>query len=591
MGTATSQEAIGTQRQPPARHKHTRRHAKCLLFHGRLCTKPHLRFKVEAREPAGLTLISLQRKSRGKNNACLRRQRIRRNGFGMAEAVVSLGAGTLVIGASAAALHTTGSLISNTEDKTHLRQNAWNGERLMRKEVERGLHLLIATTTAPSGQLADTNLNSEQYAQTLGVCKNLAETRMPANHFLPVFGIRMASLDEPIIYGISSNRSGNAYTLERCGVPLEMDGRYGEVANVFLSSVIEDIGVMPCADSSQECERPKNSDGSPMSLNDVLKQLDFSFQQIDDVGERTPNRGPFEPALAIQTDANRKLVKFVDPNSEAQGEYSYLESTNNLRSLAKLDLHFSAYARASTLADDNTENLDDDNTLLLDGSFFRNIHSKQMRFLVDGSGSMSACILWGSGRGKTRTYWNGDRYIRTRKICALTRMESLQSELLTLINQLPNDTRISIDSFSSDGYLNHRGWQLSKENLVTIGQTGARQSAARFINSLNDGDVRRWGGTEPWKGLDKALADINTDTLYFLSDGEPSTDRNGASWGEDDYLSTVKHYSDLNKTRNPKISINTTALGINSSWMKKLSKKNDGSHLMIDKDYITVAQQ
>ena len=588
---ATSQEATGIQCQPPARHKRTRRHAKCLLVHGRLCTKPHFRCKVETREPAGTTLISLQRKPRGKNIAGLRRQRVRRNGFGMVEAVVSLGAGTLVIGASAAALHTTGSLISNTEDKTHLRQNAWNGERLIRKEVERGLHLLIATTTPPSGQLADTNLNSEQYAQTLGVCKDLAEQRMPANHFLPVFGIRMASLDEPIIYGVSSNRSGNAYTLERCGVPLEMDGRYGEVANVFLSSVIEDIGVMPCADSSEQCEQPKNSDNSPMNLNDILKKLDFSFQQIDDLGERTPHREPFEPALAIQTDVNRKLVKFVDPNRQAPGEYSYLESTNSLRSLAKLDLHFSAYARASRLADNNPETMDDDNTFLLDGSFFRNIHSKQMRFLVDGSGSMSACILWGSGRGKARIYWNGRRYIRTRKICALTRMESLQSELLTLINQLPDDTRISIDSFSSDGYLNHRGWQLSKENLVTLGEAGARQSAARFINSLNDGDVRRWGGTEPWKGLDKALADINTDTLYFLSDGEPSSDRNGASWGEDAHLATVEHYSNLNQARNRKISINTTTLGISSLWMKELSKQNEGSHLMIDKNYIAVAQQ
>ena len=126
----------------------------------------------------------------------------------MAEAVISLGAGTLLIGASALALRTTGSLISNTTEKTHLRQNALNGERLMRSEVERGLHLLIATATAPSPALAHTDLNSEQYAQTLGACKNLAEVRRPASHFLPVFGIRMASLDEPIIYGISSNRSG-----------------------------------------------------------------------------------------------------------------------------------------------------------------------------------------------------------------------------------------------------------------------------------------------------------------------------------------------------------------------------------------------
>ena len=170
-------------------------------------------------------------------------------------------------------------------------------------------------------------------------------------------------------------------------------------------------------------------------------------------------------------------------------------------------------------------------------------------------------------------------------------MESLQNELLTLINQLPDDTHISIDSFSSRGFLNHRGWQLSKNNLVRIGAKGARLSATRFINSLNNGNVRRWGRTEPWKGLDKAFADNHSDTLYFLSDGEPTTSRNGRRWGKKDYLKTVSYYTRLNQKRDQKISINTTALGINSKWMNDLSDQNSGSHLMIDKDYISTSHQ
>ena len=506
----------------------------------------------------------------------------------MAEALVSLAAGTLLIGASAAALSTTGSLINRTESKTSLRHNALNGQRLMRSEIERSLHLLIATPTSTPTPLADTNLHAKQYAKTLKACQSLAETRPSQLAFKPLFGIRMASLDEPIIYGISSVARGTGYSIERCGLPFTMSGRYGDQSDRFLSPVIEHIGVMPCTKQHEHDCDPHNQDaGRSATLNRIVQNLDVQFRVIDGHGERTPFRAPYEPALALETDASRKLVKFVDPDPRTSQPYSYLELTNSTRSLSHLNLHFSAYARASSQEPSSPGGEDG----LLNGNFFRNIRSKRMRFLVDGSGSMSACILWGSGRGQNRIYWTGQRYIQTRTICALTRMEALQNELLMLLQQLPDDTRISIEAFSSRGYRNHREWSRSSDGLVTIGSKGTRESAARFINSLDDGNVLHWGATYPWDGLDESLADKEADTLYFLTDGEPSSSRRGGRWTSQDRQQTVDHYSTLNRKRDRKLAINSTAFGLSSEWMQNLSSQNDGAYLMINKDYVTIANQ
>ena len=294
-----------------------------------------------------------------------------------------------------------------------------------------------------------------------------------------------------------------------------------------------------------------------------------------------------EPAFAIETDSARKLIKIVSPRLQEEQKPSHLEIKNGLRSVSRHDLHFAMYSRASKIEDTSTN----EQGALLNGAFFRNISSNRVRFLLDGSGSMSACILWGSGRGQRRTYWTGNRYISTRKICALTRMESLQNELVMIINGLPEGTKINIESFSSRGYLNHRSWKPSLNGLISLDDTETRQSAISFVNSLNDGTVTRWGGTIPWDGLDAALKDPETETLYFLSDGEPNTNHQGREWANDRFISTVDHYISKNNQRSKKITINTTALGIKSNWMEDLANRSTGDYLMIDKTYSTIANQ
>ena len=79
--------------------------------------------------------------------AQLHQSRHRANGFaGMSELVIAAGMGTILIIASGLTLRSTGSMIKNSENKTTLRQNAINGVRLMRSEVERSMHLVINKT-------------------------------------------------------------------------------------------------------------------------------------------------------------------------------------------------------------------------------------------------------------------------------------------------------------------------------------------------------------------------------------------------------------------------------------------------------------
>ena len=71
---------------------------------------------------------------------------------------------------------------------------------------------------------------------------------------------------------------------------------------------------------------------------------------------------------------------------------------------------------------------------------------------------MSACVMWGDGYGAWRTFYdpNECRYCDTRKICALTRMEALISEMTMILEQLLNNTKVGLTYFSSGGYRNNK---------------------------------------------------------------------------------------------------------------------------------------
>ena len=503
-----------------------------------------------------------------------KRRSKRCRGMGTTEAIVSLAAGVLVIGAGAMALRSTDVLINRAEGKASLRQNTTNGLRLLRSEVERSMHIMVNGSKASQGVGFD--LADEQYAAPLQTCQAKASANNQV--FRPVFGLKMIELTDPVFYGISTSSSGKGYSLSRCGAPLSIDGTYNETDEIFIARVIDDIALMPCA--SGECTDTEDNNKTKR-LKDIASSLDVNFSTDS---YTTPERIYREPALRIETDPNYKLVKFIDPNTGT--EYndnlneSHLQLSNSSRSLSIYPLYLAAFARA----DKRLENYGETG-IAIDSAFFPELNSDRVAFLVDGSGSMSACILWGSGNGDKRTYWNGQRYQTTRRSCAMTRMESLQKELLAVLTDLHHnapDTKITLTAFSSKGYSNHREWSRSSDGLVRIGDVDQYQSAKEFVNSLSAGTVTRWGGTDPWDGLEKAMTMADVNAVYFLSDGEPSQDRRGRSWSSRDYGPTVEYYIAKNNQRTTPAKVFTTALGLESPWMKLFAERGKGVYTQID---------
>ena len=511
-----------------------------------------------------------------------------KNGFaGMSELVIAGGVGTLLIMASGAALQSTGTLIKQSEQKTTLRQNSTNGVRLMRSEVERSMHLVLNKSEAFSEDQTHINLNDSRYTSLVNECTALAGDRP----FKPLFGVKMIELNQPVLYGMSV--SSGAFTIERCGAPLNPDGQYNETANIFLSRVLEDIGAIPCIKKSELnggeslatiCEEDNST------KSEILNSTDFTF-----TAGKTPSRSERQPALRIETDTNYKLVKFIDPTaaSEGQDEDTITESFINKlgagdRQVTYQPLYFTAFARA----DKRLENFGGEGQGgPLNGAFFQNITSNNVRFVIDGSGSMSACVMWGDGYGSWRTFYDPSqgRYRDTRQICALTRMEALISEMTMILEQLPNNTKVGLTSFSSSGYGNNKEWIESKNGLMRLGDEGKRDSAIHFVNTLDNERVTRWGGTDPWNAIQKAFDDTETDTLYLMSDGRPNRDRNGGSWSNWDHQSTANYYAGENNNRkhngeDQALIVNTTSLGLESPWLEKLSELTQGYYNQIDKD-------
>jgi hypothetical protein len=111
-----------------------------------------------------------------------------------------------------------------------------------------------------------------------------------------------------------------------------------------------------------------------------------------------------------------------------------------------------------------------------------------------------------------------------------------------------------------------------------------RESAIVFVNSLDDPNPGYWGGTKPWDAIQAAFNDEEVDTLYLLSDGEPNNDRRGRSWNRDDYNETANYYASQNIGRDRQLKVNSTALGLSSPWMEKLSDLTNGDYIEINEN-------
>lgn len=504
-------------------------------------------------------------------------------GFGLTESLIALTVGTLVIGMGAVSLRSTQSLIKTSGERSNQQQNIVNGLRLMRSEIERSLYLIV-NGEHPEEEMAYTNLGS--YQNAISNCQSKAES------FIPLFGLKMTDVtEEPVIYGISGDSNATPYSIKRCGRPLGLDGRYDNSKPIFVAKVIDNISSVPCLEDSQkECKN------KPMLkyLNSPENSYYFGV-----VNNKTPSRQYQEPAFRFETDTSRKLFRIIAPidckdstNNSACSINSSVSVSSSSKESGKQTLELTAYTRA-----DKRLVMSDKSSNSLEGNWFRDVNSKRIRFLVDGSGSMSACMSWSYGYGEELetgdTYqtfhtpqgdplYRGNLFETTNAICHETRMERLQRELKVLINQLPQDAKISLEVFSTANRANNRQWNLSTSGLVTIGDPGNRDSAISFVESLDDDPPGDWGGTNPWDGLQRSFDDTEADTLYFLSDGLPTktlaTQRGNAEYSNN-YLPAALYFASLNDSRNRPLVVNTTSVMLSSEWMQELSDQTSGNYL------------
>ena len=490
------------------------------------------------------------------------------NGFSMSELVVSLSAGALIVTSSGVALQSTQKLVNQQTEKTSLRQNTLNGLRIMRSEIERSTHLVLQRSEPVEEGMEHTNLGDNKYDWIVGQCKNLSD------NFIPIVGTKMRELTEPVLYGLNISPTSNKYSLLRCGAPLDSNNSNQEFQDIAVTPILKNIGKIPCPTELE----PQNQCPSTTSITD--QNLDFKF-----TGGKTPIRKIHEPALRIETDINSKLVKFIDPTVEGddvtESFVRKLDSQN--QTLTTVPTYFAAFARADKRINLNGK---DGNGGILSGAFFKNVRSNRLRFVVDGSGSMSACVMWGEGYGDRRTYYdpNQSKYISRSRNCAFTRMEAMQSELTGILTDLPDETKIGLQAFSTSGRANNKGWQPSEQRLVTISEPEMRDSAIAFVNTLDDPYPTEWGGTKPWDAIQKAFDDEEVNTLYLLSDGKPNRDIDGGYWSSKDHDDTANYYAEQNKNRVIKLEVNSTSLGLNSPWMEKLSELTSGEYNQIDKN-------
>ena len=536
------------------------------------------------------------------------------SGFSLTEVLVALAAGTLVIGAGSLALRSTQTLIKSSGEKITQRQNTISGVRLMRSEIERSLHALV-NGPPPDAELAYTDLS--QYDTAIQQCQEISNglSSSPGGlsseqkaKFIPLFGLKMADVTgNPVLYGMGLGSTSRTFAIKRCGTPLGLDGRYDNDKEPFVAKVVDGISMMPCLayDEKNQCideDRPfPDKEINEINSLEILQHFsdgpngEYRYAVSDNT---TPTRNYLEPAFRFETDNSRKLIRVISPmncddSTEVCVENTQISVGGSSGVSTRQDLLLTAYARA-----DKRLMMADGETGALGSEWFRDVSSRNVRFLVDGSGSMSACMAWSYDENEaleigdtSRDYhtpqgdplYRGNSYESSKAICNETRMERLQRELSELIQKLPNDTRISLEVFSTPGYYNNRQWQKSKNGLVTLGDGDNRASALEFVSSLDEAAGKTWGGTNPWEGLTRSFNDTEADTLYFLSDGLPTSrlDIPGedASYSNQ-YKPAADYYAGLNETRkaNP-IKVNATSVMLASEWMKNLSDLTAGNYL------------
>jgi uncharacterized protein YegL len=167
------------------------------------------------------------------------------------------------------------------------------------------------------------------------------------------------------------------------------------------------------------------------------------------------------------------------------------------------------------------------------------LRSHHATFLIDTSGSMNARI----GTDKKRT-----------------RLDEAKRQLQNAIEKLVDDREFNIASYDS---VVHPLW-----NELHKAKPKARQEASERVAQFAIG-----GGTNICDALELAFKDLGVDTIYLLTDGEPTAGRIV------DPVQLAEQVQRWNWQR--QVVIHCIAIGEDSEFLKRLSKDSGGSYVCV----------
>ncbi len=172
------------------------------------------------------------------------------------------------------------------------------------------------------------------------------------------------------------------------------------------------------------------------------------------------------------------------------------------------------------------------------------ISSKRIAFLIDVSLSMLPIA-----RSKKKS---GEK---------LRKIDLLKRELGSVLRNLSIDTRINILAFDRSV----KSWQKSLRSL----SGGGLGSALEYVKKLGTG-----GGTNIFDSIELALGDPEVDTIYLLTDGQPTTGRYSTPDG------IIAGTRELNRARG--VTIHCIAFGAESDLLRKLAAEHAGEYRFVN---------
>ncbi|MBI4600621.1 MAG: VWA domain-containing protein [Planctomycetes bacterium] len=179
------------------------------------------------------------------------------------------------------------------------------------------------------------------------------------------------------------------------------------------------------------------------------------------------------------------------------------------------------------------------------------VWSSQLAIVLDVSGSMASSnlSLGTSGVGMTGTLKEG------------APIDVAKDQIARLVKSFPARTLFNVIAYNSQV-------KAFKEALFPASKPNV-QTALKFVEAL-----KAEGGTNINDSLMAALKDQDVDTIFYLSDGEPT---DGQRVHPDDILEGMLQLNRFRKTR-----INTIQLGEDQELMRHLAEMSDGKYKLLE---------